>query len=217
MITQEKIEMRKYIAALAALLLAVSAVAAHYLLDPWGFYWKVSEEEATLRMLVVKTAETYLGCNEADGSHQEIIDLYNAHEPLAMDYVVQYTDSWCSSFVSAVAIQCDLTQIIPTECGCERQIGLFQDIGRWEEKDSVIPLPGDLIFYDWDMEEYGECTGWSDHVGIVVGTKWPFVKVIEGNKDDMVTYRVIMLDDVQIRGYARPDYHSLINERRAAG
>lgn len=202
-------EKKKIFTILAAVLVIVLAVAAHYAYDPWGFYWKVSEDETRLRMQVVETAERWLGCNEADGSHQAIIDLYNSHEPLAMGYAVQYTDSWCSTFVSAVSIECGLTGIIPTECGCERHIGLFQEIGCWVEEDSTIPLPGDLIFYDWDQTKPGDCTGWSDHVGIVVGTKWPFVKVIEGNKDDMVTYRYILLDDISIRGFAKPDYTSL--------
>ena len=210
MITQEKRRIGKFFACLAAVLVAVGAVAAHYILDPWGFYWKVSEDEAALRQNVVKTAESYLGCSEINGSHKKIIDLYNAHEPLAMDYEVQYTDSWCATFVSTVAIQCDLTQIIPTECGCERQIGLFQEIFCWEESDSEIPLPGDIIYYDWDETESGNCTGWSDHVGIVVGTKWPFVKVIEGNKDDSVSYRYLLLNDAHIRGFGQPDYSSIV-------
>ena len=186
--------------------LAFVSLTLHYIFDPWGFYWKVSDEEAGLRMNFVKTAERFLGCKEEDGSHKMIIDLYNAHQPLAMDYEVQYTDSWCATFVSAAAISCDLTQIIPTECGCERQIELFQALGRWEESDSLIPLPGDLIYYDWNMEKKGECTGWADHVGIVVGTKWPFLKVIEGNYQDSVDYHYLLLNDVQIRGFARPDY-----------
>ncbi len=159
----------------------------------------------------METAEQYLGYNEADGSHKAILNIYNSHEPLAVGYVVQDTDSWCSTFVSAMAIECGLTDIIPTECGCERHIGLFQKIGRWEEDDGAVPLPGDLIFYDWDAKGFGDCTGWSDHVGIVVGTKWPFVKVIEGNKDDAVGYRYILLNDMHIRGYAMPDYASLAN------
>lgn len=204
--TQEKQKTGKILRALAAVLLIAAAIAAHYLYDPWGFYWKVSEEEAALRMQVIQTAESWLGANEADGSHRPIIDQYNSHEPLAVDYTVQYTDSWCAAFVSSVAIQCGLTDIIPTECGCERHIGLFQEIGRWEENDNAIPLPGDIIFYDWDETRPGDSTGWSDHVGIVVGTKWPFVKVIEGNKDDSVSYRVILLGNTQIRGYGKPDY-----------
>lgn len=201
-------EKKKKILMLAGLLASFLAVAAHYLFDPWGFYWKTSLEEAALRLSVVEAAEGWLGRNEADGSHKAIIDLYNSHEPLALGYEVKYTDSWCSTFVSAVAIQCGLTEIIPTECGCERHIRLFQDMGRWEEEDHAIPLPGDLIFYDWDQTWPGECSGWSDHVGIIVGTKWPFVKVIEGNKDDSVSYRIIPLGDVRIRGYGKPDYAS---------
>ena len=195
-----------------SIILAAVAVTAHYRFDPWGFYWKVAPEEAALRMKLVETAESYLGYNEADGSHQQIIDRYNAHEPLAVGYTVQYTDSWCSTFVSTVSIACNFTDIIPTECGCERHIGLFQDLGTWHEQDDLIPLPGDLIFYDWNMENPGECTGWADHVGIVVGTKWPFVKVIEGNYQDSVSYRILLLNDVQIRGFAKPDYTSLLNK-----
>lgn len=189
-----------------SLLVIVGAVIAHYVYDPWCFYWKVSQEETALRMDVVQTAQSWIGTNEADGSHKKVIDLYNAHEPLAVGYTVQYTDSWCSAFVSTVAIQCGLTDIIPTECGCQRHIALFETLSHWEERDDWIPLPGDLIFYDWDETENGESTGWSDHVGIVVGTKWPFVKVIEGNCDDQVKQRVILLGDKTIRGFGLPDY-----------
>ena len=207
--TQKK---QKIITTIATLLLILGAIVAHYLFDPWGFYWKVPEEEAALRLQVVATAESWLGAKEEDGSHRPIIDLYNSHEPLAVGYTVQYTDSWCSAFVSAVSIECGLTEIIPTECGCERHIGLFQELGVWEEQDHAIPLPGDLIFYDWNMEERGECTGWSDHVGIVAGTKWPFIKVIEGNYKDAVSYRCLLIDNVHIRGFAKPDYASQLNE-----
>jgi hypothetical protein len=173
----------------------------------------VSPEEAALRMHVVQTAESYLGCKEEDGSHEKIIDLYNSQDPLPVGYTVQYTDSWCATFVSAVALQSGLTEIIPAECGCERQIGLFQELERWEEQDSAIPLPGDLIYYDWNMEEKGECTGWADHVGIVVGTKWPYLKVIEGNYSDSVGYHYLKLDDIQIRGFAKPDYAGFLQKQ----
>ena len=206
MLAQKKRTYTKLLTIFAVIAFLLFAVAAHYFLDPWGFYWKVSAEEAALRMRYVQTAQMYSGCNEADGSHKQIIDRYNAHEPLALGYEVQYTDSWCSTFVSAMAIECSLTDIIPTECGCERHIGLFQEIGRWVEDDNAIPLPGDLIFYDWDQDGRGEARGWSDHVGIVVGTKWPFIKVIEGNKDDSVSYRILLLGNEKIRGYARPDF-----------
>ena len=91
MITEKKQNLDTLLPILVLLLFA-AAVAAHYALEPWGFYRKVSEGEAALRMQVVQTAEGYLGCQESDGSHEAIIDLYNAHEPLAQNYTVQYTD-----------------------------------------------------------------------------------------------------------------------------
>ena len=184
------------------------AIVAHYLLGPWGFYRVLPKEEAQKRLAVVRTAESWLGLAESDGSHKEILNVYNSHEPLAMDYVVQDTDSWCAAFVSAVAIREGMTDRIPTECGCERQIGLFQDLGRWQEDDNLVPQPGDLIYYNWNQEKPGENLGWSDHVGIVVGVKWPFIKVIEGNKDDCVCYRIIPVGHRHIRGFGLPDYTS---------
>jgi len=209
MAAQRKRFPSKVIPCLAFLLLA-GAVTWHYLLAPWGFYRAVESREAALRMQVVETAKGWVGAKEADGSHRPIIDLYNSWEPLAVGYEVQYSDSWCSAFVSCVSIQCGLTDIFPTECGCQRHIGLFQALERWEEDERMLPNPGDLIFYDWEETRPVDAQGWSDHVGIVIGTKWPFVKAIEGNKDDSVSCRILFLGDPQIRGYAKPDYSSLV-------
>lgn len=187
------------------------SLAGHYLVEPWGFYRKLPQQEAAIRTQVVEMAQSYLGCNEADGSHLPILDVYNSHTPLAQDYVVQPEDSWCATFVSCVAIRLGITDILPNECSCQRQIDLFQQLGRWQEQDGYIPQPGDVIYYDWQDKGLGDCTGWSDHVGLVVGVKWPFAKIIEGNKDDRVTYRHILLGGRYVRGYGLPDYESLDN------
>ena len=119
---------------------------------------------------------------------------------------MKYDDDWCATFVSFVAIRQELTDVIPTECSCQRQIGLWTELNRWIEQDSYLPLPGDIIYYDWDVRTLGDSTGWADHVGIVVGTHGPFIKVIEGNKDDAVGYRYIIRWDPRIRGYGLPNY-----------
>lgn len=204
--TVEKEKRIQLLCRILAYLMIAAVISAHYLFGDWGFYSAEKGPEAALRLQTVQTAQSYLRCTEADGSHQKIIDLYNSHEPLAVGYTVSYTDSWCAAFVSAVAIHRDLTDIIPTECSCERQIGLWQELGRWQEEDSYIPKPGDLIYYDWQDTGNGDCTGWSDHVGMVVGIKWPFMKVIEGNKDDAVSYRVLLINSPTIRGFGLPDY-----------
>lgn len=193
---------------LAVLLLAAAALLLLPKL-PWGFARQVPEEEKALRLSLVKAAEEWLHRAEDDGSHRDIIDLYNGHTPLAQGYAVQYTDDWCSTYASAVAIQCGLTEIIPTECGCERHIGRFMDLDSWVEDDSYFPLPGDYIFYCWTDNGLGDCTGWSSHVGIVTGTFGPWIRVIEGNYRDQVTYRYIWVDSKGIRGYGVPQYEKI--------
>ena len=195
-----------FAAVLAAALLLFLALYLYYTNSDWGFSRKVSDEEAERRMSLVHSAENWLGKNEDDGSHREIIDLYNTLNPLPMDYMMLYTDSWCAAFVTASAMKAGLTDMIPPECGCERQIGLLQDLGIWQEQDTFFPQPGDLIYYAWDDDPRGDCVGWADHVGIVVATRWPFIKVIEGNKDDRVDYRIVSIWNPTIRGYGTPDY-----------
>lgn len=167
--------------------------------------------ENQLRQKVVKIAVSYLGCKEADGSHRKIIDLYNSHKPLARGYAVKYTDAWCSTFASAVAIAAGLTDIIPTECGCEKHIALFKKLGAWVENDAYVPKPGDYIFYDWqDGTNYAttDNTGAADHVGIVTEVKGSTITVIEGNMSDAVGYRHIAVNGRYIRGYGVPKYAS---------
>lgn len=161
----------------------------------------------TLRQKVVNTAVSYLGCKESDGSHKKIIDLYNAHTPRARGYKVKYTDAWCATFGSAVAIQLGLTDIIPTECSCVEQIELFKKLGAWVERDDYIPSPGDWVFYDWNAKK-GECTGAPDHVGIVVSVSGKTIRVIEGNYDNQVKYRDICVEYVKVRGYGVPKYEA---------
>jgi len=193
----------------------LAALAAGYFLAPeliptdrFGFAREVPAEEAALRQRLVDTAIGWAGVREDDGSHRFIIDLYNTISPLPVDYRVTYDDAWCAAFVSAAALETGLTDIIPPECSCSRQIRLFQDLGRWEEDDGYTPLPGDIIYYDWDFSKSLDCTGWPEHVGIVVGTYGPFIRVMEGNKDDDASLRTVWLNDWCIRGYGVPDYAS---------
>ena len=187
---------------LAVIAAGIIAIEPHL----WGFHQEVSPAEQQLRTKVVQTAEGWLGCKESDGSHKPILDVYNSHKPLARGYAMKETDAWCSAFVSAISIQCGFTQWIPTEVGCEKHIGLFQELNAWEEADDYIPLPGDYIFYSWDNCSCDDCDCSADHVGIVVGTFGGWIKVIEGNYRDAVGYHYVPIDHSTIRGYGLPDY-----------
>lgn len=192
---------------LAIILLLICGTWLFLKYTNWGFSTPMPVAETALRSHVVISAQSWLGTQEGDENHSRILEIYNSHTPLAQGYLVTDTDNWCATFASAIAIDCNLTDIIPTECGCQRQITLWQELGRWEENDNYMPNPGDYIYYAWDESfSFGDCTGWADHVGIVVGTAGPFIKVIEGNRKDAVTYRIIFRGDWQIRGYGLPDY-----------
>ena len=195
-------------AVLALLLLVYLLVPGLLPADSFGFSAVLPEQEAALRTKLVDTACGWAGIREADGSHMPIVDRYNAITPLPQDYTLTYEDSWCAAFVTVCALESDLADIIPAECSCARQIKLLQALGRWEEDDDYRPLPGDLIYYDWDFSKKPDCTGWPEHVGIVVGTYGPFIRVMEGNKDDDASFRVIWQNDWCIRGYGLPDYAS---------
>ena len=155
---------------------------------------------------IIKQAESWIGCKESDGTHKKIIDVYNAHKPLARGYAVKYTDSWCATFVSAVAIKCGATDIIPTECGCTNQIELFKKLGVWIENENRGPTAGEIIYYDWDDNGVGDNQGGSDHVGIVQKVENNTIYVIEGNYNNAVGIRKIAVNGRYIRGYAAPKY-----------
>ena len=173
--------------------------------------------ETELRMKYVNTAIKYYGCRESDGSHKPIIDLYNSHTPLARGYKVNWKgDPWCATFVSAIAIECGLTDIIPTECSCSKQIELFKKLGRWMETDSYEPNIGDIIYYDWDDNGSGENKGAPEHVGIVTAIKGSSIVVIEGNMGRAVNYRRMNINGRYIRGYGLPHYASKATKKEPA-
>lgn len=155
---------------------------------------------------IIKQAKAWLGYDEVNGKYKEIIDTYNAHKPLARNYKVKYTDAWCATFVSAVAIKLRYTDIIPTECSCQKMIEKFKNAGIWKENENRTPKAGDIIFYDWEDDGVGDNKGWSDHVGIVEKVANNVITVIEGNCGEAVKRRTFAVNGQYIRGYGVPKY-----------
>lgn len=160
---------------------------------------------------ILNEARKHIGVKEGSSKHHAIIDAYNAHKPLAQGYKVKYSDNWCATFISFLAIKCGATDIIPTECGCERMIDLFKKKGIWEENDNIKPKAGYIIMYDWDKKD-----AWADHVGIVENISGNMITVIEGNKNDAVARRSIEVGSVFIRGYGKPKYKEEANTSKPA-
>lgn len=155
---------------------------------------------------VVELAQSWIGKNESDGSHKSIIDIYNSQKKLPRGYKVKYSDEWCATTVSAVAVKLGYTDIIPTECSCQFMIELFKELGIWKENENRIPNPGDIIFYDWQDDGKGNNKGWADHVGIVENVSGNTITVIEGNYNQSVKRRTLEVNGKYIRGYGTPKY-----------
>lgn len=151
-------------------------------------------------------AAGYVGVKEGTAGHHAIIDKYNGHKPLARGYKVTYKDAWCATFGSMIAIEAGYTDIIPTECSCNKQIELWKQKGCWCESDAKTPEPGDYIYYDWDDNGAGDCKGGSEHVGIVEKVSGSTITVIEGNKNNAVERRTLQVNGRYIRGYGVPNF-----------
>ncbi|MBE5956352.1 MAG: CHAP domain-containing protein [Lachnospiraceae bacterium] len=161
---------------------------------------------------MARTAQSYLdvwrgwrGYSEKNGMHKVIIDLYNSKKPLPRNYKVQYDDEWCDTTVSAAAIKADMVDLIGRECSCERHIEIFKELGIWEEDGTITPKPGYIIVYNWNDGTQPN-DGWADHIGVVEEVKNGQITVIEGNRGQAVSDRVISVGNGYIRGYAIPDY-----------
>ena len=167
--------------------------------------------EQDIRNHIADCAVEYLGCNEADGSHRPIIDLYNSIKPLPRGYKMTYRDPWCAAFPSAIAQEEGITHIILPECGCDAMIELYKKKGQWREADDYIAKVGDLVMYDWQDSGAGDNTGSADHVGMIYATDGKTMTVIEGNMSDAVNFRKLNVNGRYIRGYCCPDYSVLLS------
>lgn len=141
-----------------------------------------------------------------ESSHRTIIDIYNAHTPLAVGHRMTMQDAWCDATVSAAFIQCNAVDAIGgTECGVERHIQLFKKAGIWEEDGTVTPEPGWIITFNWDDKTQPN-DGFADHIGIVESVVGSTVNTIEGNSNGRVARCSYAVSHGNIRGYAKPKY-----------
>ena len=167
---------------------------------------KVQPATQGQREAIVSEAISHIGVKEGTVLHHKIIDRYNSRKPLPRGYAVKYTDPWCATFISYLAIVMGYTDIIPVECGCPQMITIAKQMGIWVEDDSYVPKPGDIVLYDWQDSGSGDNTGTADHIGIVEKVVGNTETVIEGNYQDSVKRRELAVNGRYIRGYIVPRY-----------
>ena len=168
--------------------------------------------EKQIRAQVVAAAEAWLGAKTGSAQHKEIIKLYNAQKPLPRGTRMQEGWAWCAVFVSAVSLKLGYRDIMPTEMSCHQMTLLYKQLGRWIENDAYVPSQGDIIFYDWQDNGFGDNTGTPDHVGIVTSCDGKSIHVIEGNVSNRVGTRALEVNGRYIRGFGIPNYASKATE-----
>ena len=163
---------------------------------------------ATTAQKYVNQAKSWLGLREDTGGHKQIIDLYNSVAHKGCGFKMKYTGEWCAAFVTACAIKCGATDIIPPECHCNHMIEKFKKKKVWIENENIVPQVGDIVFYDWQDKGKGNDTAPADHVGIVesVNKDAKTFVVIEGNYRKSVKRRYLKFNAKCLRGFARPKY-----------
>lgn len=112
---------------------------------------------------------------------------------------------WCACFVSWCANECGYLSrgIIPKFASCSLGSRWFKSRGQWEV-GSIEPVPGMLIFFDWDGDTGQD--GSPDHVGIVKSVENGRVYTVEGNSGDQCREKSYPIGWYEIYGYGVPNY-----------
>lgn len=155
---------------------------------------------------VLAVADSQLGYKESTRNY--VVD-ENGKTRGYSRYGDWYGDSyghWCAMFVSFCLNYAGIDEAyIPYDASCQNWIDTLskEKYDLYREAEEYEPVPGDLIFFNWD--QYSD----SDHVGFVYemidateehGIQ---VKTIEGNASDTVKYRTYDIDDESIMGYGQ--------------
>ena len=116
-------------------------------------------------------------------------------------YGYPYRVEWCAIFVSWCAEQCGYLDagVLPKELNVIPYVEWFREREQWQGRD-YEPIPGDLIFYDWESD------GLADHVGIVERVEDGIVYSIEGNAGDRCIENSHTFGTAPIYGYGLPAY-----------
>lgn len=163
--------------------------------------------ESELRMRLCAAAESYLGCNEADGSHRRIIDRYNRIVPLPRGYALSYDDPWCAAFVSVIGAETGAERAVPPECSCPAMLRAYAAAGRTAQRGAAVQA-GDIVMYG---------SAEAEHVGIITAVTGDNLRTVEGNLSDAVGARSLDRHDSRILCFCLPDYASLSGEADPAG
>ncbi len=112
---------------------------------------------------------------------------------------------WCAAFVSWVIDQNEANLGYTEEnLPCEANVdSLYTKVQRINNTPALLDTnvtPGDLVFFDWDLDSKSGTTD-LEHVGIYLFKDDTYIYTIEGNTSNSVAYRRYLIDDPCIYCY----------------
>ena len=150
-------------------------------------------------------AKKYLGVKEGDITHRMLVDEWNKIYGNENKLFMKYNYPWCAMFSSLMCLKAGFTKNdVPLSTGTLSLIKLAKSKNLWIENDDYIPLPNDLILYEWSdggNYENTDCDYDADHVGIVDSVDTDCFYVIEGNYSHKVGIRKVPINGRYIRGF----------------
>lgn len=161
----------------------------------WEATFAQAELSGVWREDVLTIAKTQLGYNESTKNYivEEDGETMKGYTRYGAWYGIPYGD-WCAMYAS-FCLHYAGAEGMPLDASCPKWISALSQLNLYHSEDSYVPVPGDLIFFDWNTDAD------ADHVGLVVETDGEKVKTIEGNNGDTVTYHDYKLSDSRIMGY----------------
>ena len=144
---------------------------------------------------VLAIAESQMGYQESTANYvvREDGTTLSGYTRYGAWYGVPYGD-WCAMFTS-FCLHYAQVESMPLNSVCATWIQELDELGWYQEAGTYAPLPGDLIFFDWNAN------GISDHVGFVAEVDEAQLTTIEGNSGNQVRRNTYDLTDKTILGY----------------
>lgn len=167
-----------------------------------------TELEARLHYLV--SLLRYTGAKEGSAHHAEILANYNRITPLPRNHRATKSDSWCAIFVNGGAWVLGYRNF-PWECSCTNIRKKAKSAGVWNEGWTCTPKLGQWVIYDWKND------GKIDHIGAVCWVNGNSVYVVEGNYDNAVKIRQIIVGDASVEGFVDLDFTELVDSSAIDG
>ena len=199
--------------------LAVTAAVLAMLCSPvLGAYENTHRNTGNQNEDILKVSLTQLGYPEGTNNLTKFGQWYATVLDARRESSAGFANgAWCAMYTSWCANQAGIKEsTLPYYALVADGVDKFKKMNLYKKASEYTPKPGDLVFFDWNVNNY------ADHTGIVMMAEDGMLYSIEGNTTpnrldgqsnpssgsapDFCLIRQRKLNDRYIMGYATPRY-----------